>query len=73
MHKSVKSEHCFAVTGAKRVAVFQASLKLVREEACAQLSKNDKKKKKKKKKKCSTPKDQKGYEKEGDVNKKMTH
>ena len=35
MHEKVKSEQCFVVTSAKRVAVFQASLKLVREEAGA--------------------------------------
>ena len=38
-HNKVKSEQCFAVTSAKRVAVFQASLKVVREDAGAQLSK----------------------------------
>ena len=38
-YNEVKSEQCFAVTSAKRVAVFQASLKVVREEAGAQLSK----------------------------------
>ena len=32
MHKKVKSEQHFAVTGAKTVALFRASLKLVREE-----------------------------------------
>ena len=41
MHNKVKSEQCFAVLSAQRVAVFQASLKLVREEAGAQLSDND--------------------------------
>ena len=29
MHNKVKSEQCFAVTSAKRVAVFQASLQEV--------------------------------------------
>ena len=38
IHNKAKSEH-FAVTSAKRVTVFQASLKVVREEAGAQLSK----------------------------------
>ena len=45
----------------KRVAVFQASLKVVREEAGAQLSKRDNK--------CSTSQDQIVYEKEDAVNK----
>ena len=35
MHNKVKSEQCFAVTSAKSVAVFQASLKVVREDAGA--------------------------------------
>ena len=35
----VKSEQYFAAPSAKRVAVFQGSLKLVREEAGAQISK----------------------------------
>ena len=43
MQNKVKSEQSFAVTSAKRVAFFQASLKLVREEAGAQLSNNDNK------------------------------
>ena len=34
-HNKVKSEQCFAVTSAKRVAVFQANLKVVREDAGA--------------------------------------
>ena len=42
-HNKVKSEQCFAVTSAKRVAVFQANLKVVREDAGAQLSKRDNK------------------------------
>ena len=42
MHNKVKSEQCFPVTSAKRVMVFQASLKVAREEAGARLSKNDK-------------------------------
>ena len=37
MHNKVKSEQHFAVTNAKRVSVFQASLNLV-QEACVQLS-----------------------------------
>ena len=37
----VKSEQHFAVTSAKMVAVFQASLKLVRKEATAQISNKD--------------------------------
>ena len=36
--KKVKSEQHFAITSAKRVAIFQGSLKLVREKAWAQLS-----------------------------------
>ena len=43
IHNKVKSEQCFAVTSAKRVAVFQAILKVVREEAGAQLSNKDNK------------------------------
>ena len=35
MHNKVKLEQCFAVTSSEKVAVFQASLKLVREEAGA--------------------------------------
>ena len=42
-HNKVKSEQCFAVTHAKRVAVFQASLNAVREDVGAQLSKKDNK------------------------------
>ena len=42
-HNKVKSEQHFAVTSAKRVAVFQASLKVVREDTSAQLSKRDNK------------------------------
>ena len=38
MHSKVKLEWYFVVTSAKRVAVFQASLKLVREDEGAQLS-----------------------------------
>ena len=41
MQNKVKSEQCFKVTTARRVAVFQASLKVVREEAGAHLSKRD--------------------------------
>ena len=37
MNQEVKSEH-FTVKSAKRVVIFQASLKLVRKEARAQLS-----------------------------------
>ena len=43
IHNKVKSEQCFAVTSAKRVAAFQASLKVVREEAGSQFSKRDNK------------------------------
>ena len=43
IHNKVKSEQCFAVTSAKRVPVFQVSLKVVREEAGAQLSSKDNK------------------------------
>ena len=43
MHTKVKSEQCLAVTSAKRVAVFQASLKLVRKEAGVQLPYKDNK------------------------------
>ena len=39
----MKSEPHLAVTSAKRVAVFRASLKLVRKEAGAQLSNKDNK------------------------------
>ena len=38
MHNKVKSEQCFAVISAKKVAIFQASLKLVREDEKPQLS-----------------------------------
>ena len=37
MHNKVKSEQHYAVISAKRVAVFQATLKLVREESRAKL------------------------------------
>ena len=43
IHNIVKSEQYFTGTSAKRVAVFQASLKVVREEAGAQLSNKDNK------------------------------
>ena len=43
IHSKVKSEQYLAVTSAKRVAVFQASLNVVREEAGAQLSNKDNK------------------------------
>ena len=43
IHNKVKSQQCFAVTSAKRVAVFQASLKVLREEVGAQLSNKDNK------------------------------
>ena len=43
MHSKVKSEQYFAVTSAKRVAVFQASLQLVGEEARSHLSNKDNK------------------------------
>ena len=42
VQKKVKSEQYFAVTSAKGVAVFEASLTLVREEIRAQLSKDNK-------------------------------
>ena len=42
MHK-VKSEQCFVVESAYRVAIFQVSLKLVREEVRTQLSNKDNK------------------------------
>ena len=43
MHNKVKSEQHFAITSVKRVAVFQASLKVVREEVGAQLSNKENK------------------------------
>ena len=43
INNKVKSEQCFTVTSAKRAAVFQASLKIMREEAGAHLSNKDKK------------------------------
>ena len=43
MHSKVKSEHFFAVTSVKRVAVSHTSLKLVREEAGSQLYNKDNK------------------------------
>ena len=42
-HNKVKSEQCIAATSSKRVEVFQASLKVVREEVGSQLSKSDNK------------------------------
>ena len=60
----VKSEQCFAVTSAQSVAVFQASLKVVREDLGAQLSKRDNK--------GPHPKDQTVYEKDATVNKNDT-
>ena len=41
MHSNVKSEECLPVMNARRVAIFQASLKLAREKARAQLSDRD--------------------------------
>ena len=41
MHNQVKSEQSFPVTSTKRVAIFQASLKLVRKEAGSQFSNKD--------------------------------
>ena len=41
MCSKVESEQHFAVTSAKRVPVFQAFLKLVREEARHHISKNE--------------------------------
>ena len=38
----MESEQCFAIRSAKRVAVYRASLKLVRQEARAQPPNNDK-------------------------------
>ena len=43
IHNKLKSEQHFAVASAKRVAVFQASLNIVREEISAQLSDKDNK------------------------------
>ena len=43
MHNNAESEQRLAVTSAKRVAIFQASLKLVKEEAGAQIFKTDNK------------------------------
>ena len=40
MHNKVKIEHHFAIPSDKRVAIFQKSLIIVREEATAQLSNN---------------------------------
>ena len=42
-HNKVKPEQHFAVTSVKRVTIFQASSKLVRGEAGAQLSNKDNK------------------------------
>ena len=69
MHNKVTSEQHFAVTCGKRIPFFQASLKLVREEAAAQLSNNDNK--------CSTSQESKhlwegGCCKENDINLEMT-
>ena len=64
IHNKVKSEQHFAVTSAKRVAVFQANLKIVRAEVGAQLSKRDNK--------SQYPKDQNVYRKEDAVNKSDT-
>ena len=43
MHNEVKSEETFAVTSAKRIAVFQISSKIAREEAGDQPSNKDNK------------------------------
>ena len=43
MCNRIKSKHPFAVTSAKRVVVFQASLELVRKQAGAHLSNKDNK------------------------------
>ena len=64
IHNKVKSEQYFAVTSAKRVAVFQASSNLVREEASSQLPNKGNK--------CSTSKDQNVYEKKDAVNENDT-
>ena len=61
IHNKVKSEQCFAVTSAIRVAVFQASLEVVREEAGANLPKEITN--------AQHPKDQNVYGKEDAVNK----
>ena len=60
-HNKVKSEQCFAVTSAKRVAVFQASFKVVREDMGGQLSKRDNK--------CSTSQGSNHLREEDAVNK----
>ena len=60
MYIKVKSEQHFAVTGTKRVVVFQASMKLVSKEHVAQISNNDN---------TQHPKDQNIYEEEEAVNK----
>ena len=43
MCNKVKSEQHFVVTGSKRLAIIQASLKLIKEEARAKLSNKDNK------------------------------
>ena len=43
IHNKVTTEQCFAVTSAKGVAVFKASLKVLREEPGAQISNKDNK------------------------------
>ena len=64
IHNKVKSEKWITVTSAKRAAVFQASLKVVREEASAQFSNKDKI--------IQHPKDHNIYEKKDAVNKNDT-
>ena len=64
IHNKNKSEQHFAVTSAKRVAVFQASLKVVREEAVPNFQKQITK--------TQHPKDQIIYKKENAVNKNDT-
>ena len=43
MYNKVESEQCFPATSAKSMTIFQACLKLVREEAGVQLSNRDSK------------------------------
>ena len=60
MHNKVTSKQCFAATSAKRLEIFQASLKLVREAGAISLKTTTN---------TQHPKDQDIYEKEGTVNK----
>ena len=63
MHNKVKLETCFTVTSVKRIAILQASLKLVREGAGAQLHNMDNK--------CLHLMDQNTLSDRGTVNKTM--